>query len=77
MAPPIYSRGPSTIALYYDKEQNLFTDEDGYIIYHIFGIVTPNDIYLFKLHKEYMLLKGVHGEMVELIWPDDDEEEEE
>lgn len=73
MAPPVFSRGPSTIALYYDKDSNRFIDEDGYIIYYIFGIVTPNDIYLFKKNKEYMLLKGVHGEMVELIWPIDEE----
>lgn len=71
MAPPLFSCGPNTITLYYNKEENRFVDEDGYIIYHIFGIVTPNDIYMFKKNKEYMLLKGVHGEMVELVWPDD------
>lgn len=37
-----------TLYIYYYEDENVFTDEDGHVIYDTFDIITPNDIYLFK-----------------------------
>ena len=34
--------------LYYYKDENHFTDCDGRIIYNIFTMITPQDLYLFR-----------------------------
>jgi len=63
-----------SIGLFYDEERNIFIDEDGFIVWDLFEIITPNDLFLFKLNKEYMLVKHVSMKevLVEMYYPDDD-----
>ena len=63
------------IGLFYVKEWNVFQDEDGFIVWNIFEIISPNDLFLFKKNKEYMLVphSTIPGVLVELFWPDDDD----
>lgn len=63
-----------TIGLFYVKEWNVFMDEGSFIVWNIFEIITPNDLFLFKKHKECMLIPHCTepGVVVELFWPDDD-----
>jgi hypothetical protein len=63
-------------ALYYLKEDNVFMDGEGEIVFEIFEIITPNDLYLFKRHKDYMIVnhRTEPGILVELYWPEDEEE---
>lgn len=56
--------------LWYYPEVNYFVDCGGYIIYSIFDIITPNDLFLFKQSKGYMLTKSIDGKPVELFYPD-------
>lgn len=37
-----------TLYVYYYEDENIFTDEIGKVIYNIFNIITPNDVFLFK-----------------------------
>ena len=64
-----------TIGLFYVKEWNVFMDEGGFIVWNIFEIITPNDLFLFKKYKEYMLIPHctAPGVLVELFWSDDDD----
>lgn len=57
---------------FYDPDQNVFVDERGYIIFDIFRIVSPRVLLLFKMKKEYMLIRDPDGFLVELIYPDDE-----
>lgn len=59
-------------AIFYDADNNYFVDEDGYIIYDIFNIITSNDVFLFKQHKEYRLVPYVLDKSigVEIFFPD-------
>lgn len=59
---------------YYDKD-NLFVDSDGFPVFSIFTLITPNDLFLFQHHKEYMLVSCCTNPRVgvELIYPEDDE----
>ncbi|MDF2800256.1 MAG: hypothetical protein K0S61_159 [Anaerocolumna sp.] len=57
-------------AYYYDEKQNLLTDEEGEEIVDIFSIISPNSLYLFKAKKKDMLVYGVTGNLVGLIYPD-------
>ncbi len=65
-----------TIGLFYDKENNVFTDEDGYIIWYIFDFITPNDLYMFKKNRQYMLVscQSMPGTLCELFYPEDDDD---
>jgi hypothetical protein len=49
-------------------------DEDGFVIWSIFEIISPNDLYLFKEKREYFLLphRNFPELMVELYYPEDD-----
>ena len=58
---------------YYDRENNWFIDAGGFVVFNIFLIITPVTLFVFKHQKEYMLVTSMTGELVELIWPDDDE----
>ena len=62
------------ISLFYDAENNVFFDEDWLIIWSIFEVITPNDLFLFKRNKEYMLVRhrSIPELLVELYYPDDD-----
>ena len=57
-------------ALYYNEESNTLFDADGKTIIDIFRIISPNDLMLFKDRKEWMIVRGVSGDPVELIWPE-------
>jgi hypothetical protein len=56
--------------IYYDVEANLLYDEYGKIMYNIFSLVTPNDLYLFKRNKKTMDVYDQAGGHVELVLPD-------
>ena len=62
------------IGLFYDRDENVFIDEDGFIVWSIFEAITPNDLFLFKLNKAYMLVqhRTMTKVLVELYYPDDD-----
>jgi hypothetical protein len=45
-------------ALYYNLEDNLMFDADGKTIIDIFRIISPNDLFLFKKNKEWMIVRG-------------------
>jgi len=62
------------MALFYDRDRNLFIDEDGFIVYNIFELITPNDFFLFTLGQAYMIAyhREMPGVSVELYYPDDD-----
>lgn len=64
-----------TIGMFYDREQNLFTDCDGFYIANPFALISPNDLYLFKLKKEYRLVRCrcMPDVMVEMFYPNEDE----
>jgi len=40
--------GKLILYLYYYEDENLFTDDDGHVIYDIFTIITPQDLFLFR-----------------------------
>lgn len=64
-----------SIGLFYDRDKNVFIDEDGFIVWSIFEIITPNDLFLFKLNQEYMLVqhRTMPEVLVELYYPDGDD----
>lgn len=62
--------------MYYDKEQNVFMDADGFVIFNLFTYITPNDLMLFKRNKEDMEVLSVSGEyFIELVYPEHEEED--
>lgn len=60
--------------IFYDADNNWFVDEDGYIIYDLFSIITPNDLFLFRYKQEYMLVpyRADKKMGVEIFFPDDE-----
>jgi hypothetical protein len=64
-----------SISLFYNHRNNTFVDDNGFIVWNIFEAITPNDLYLFKHHKEYTIVnhRTLHGVVVELFWPGEDE----
>ena len=45
----------SVFYLYYYERDNMFTDEDGNIIYDLFTLITPQDLFLFRYdHSHYI-----------------------
>jgi hypothetical protein len=67
-----------TIGLFYDKDRNVFLDEDGFIVWCIFELISPNDMFLFKKYKTYMLVPclSIKGVSCELFYPEDDDMDE-
>lgn len=61
--------------LYWDKSIGFFTDEDGFIVFNIYDYITPDMFYMFRKKREYMCFEPKHGWFVELMYPEDDEEE--
>lgn len=61
------------IGLFYDVLKNVFIDEDGFEIHNIYEIISPNMVYLFRHHQEYMIVhhRNLPGVVCELFWPDD------
>lgn len=52
----------------YWKADNLFTDEEGEVLFNIFSLLTPSDIYLFKRNKESVVIWGLQGGNVSIIY---------
>lgn len=63
------------VTLFYDDLRNVIIDEGGYIVYNIFSIITPNTLRLFRYYKDHMIVRGIHGQTVELIWPEHEYED--
>lgn len=63
------------MALYYLKDDNVFMDGEGEIVFEIFEVISPNDLYLFKRNKEYTIVNHhtQPGLLVELYWPEEEE----
>lgn len=57
----------------YDREKNVMVDEGGFIIFNIFSIITPNILYLFKKEQQNMVVPDINGDLVELVYPYDEE----
>jgi hypothetical protein len=57
------------ITLYYNIERNIMEDEGGYEIPNLFSIISPNAFYLFRKKKEDMVVYGVNGRIIELLYP--------
>ena len=56
------------ISIYYNSHERYFEDEDGFIIYDIYKIISPNDFYMFMSLKDVMItshktLSNVYVEM--------------
>ena len=34
--------------IFYYENENLFTDDDGHVIYDLFTVITPQDLFLFR-----------------------------
>lgn len=60
--------------LYYCPEENIFTDEDGQIIFDIFELVPPYLIEQFKEDKESIIYEKSRTQVVELFYTDGNEE---
>lgn len=62
------------VYLYYYEDENLIRDEDGNIIYDIYRLVSPQDIYMFKTSKQgYVVFNTKLNTIFELIYPDNDD----
>lgn len=62
-----------SVGLFFDVIKNRFIDEDGFIVWNIYEIITPKDVYLFKHKGKNMVVR--HRKFkeidVELYFPDD------
>lgn len=57
MDPNSFDEYEESVAIYYNINNRFFEDEDGYPIYDIYRIITPNDMLLFLHNKCYMITK--------------------
>lgn len=64
------------IGLFYDADSNVFVDEDGFIVWSLLELITPNDLFLFHAHKEYMVFnhRSLKNLLVEIFYPDTEED---
>ena len=62
-------------SLFYDKQQNIMTDEDFFPIYNIYQVVPPCYLSLFLKVKHYCLFEIRPNEFVELFYPSDNDDE--
>ena len=67
--------GGIVVTLYYDTEHNLMMDEDGFLVYNIYDYITPSMLFLFLKKKETMIFEISSRCFVELVYPEEDEEE--
>ena len=58
------------ITLYYEPETNMIYDDDGWVLYNIFSLITPQDLMLFKNKMRDMRVYGRNGRLVDLIYSD-------
>jgi len=54
--------------IYYNEDSNLYTDECGFAIYNIHREVSPNMVYLFRSKRDDIIVYGVEGDRIELIY---------
>lgn len=62
---------------YYDVDKGKFMDCDGWLITCLWDLITPNDLFLFRFYKDYLLVPCVNNRKIgiELIGPDYEEED--
>lgn len=60
---------------YYDRENNRMINCDGDIVFDIYSYISPNQLMLFKHTHVNTVLIGVSGQLVELIYYREYEEE--
>ena len=55
--------------LYYYEDENLFTDDGGHVVYDIYNLITPQDLYMFRNDEKYtcFALKGYRDAICEII----------
>jgi hypothetical protein len=63
------------IGIFYDVDRNLFIDEDGFVIYSIFELITPADLMLFRYYERDTIFthRSMKGVLIEMYWPDEPE----
>lgn len=54
----------------YYPEDNIFMDEDDEMITNIFSLISSKDLYLFKKNKENVVIKGIQGRIIDLLYLD-------
>ena len=66
-----YTKLEDTVALFYNPLINRFMDEDGEVVFSIFDLVTPNDVYLFRHYQKDIIVphRQLKNVGVELIYP--------
>ena len=59
------------VSLFYDKDQNIFKDENGYMIWNMYEYVSPTDLYMFLHRRECMYFRHAHisDTLCELYYP--------
>lgn len=62
--------------VYYNERENKFYDEGGYRNDMMFYIMTPNEMHLFKLNKEDMIIRTRQGDLYEVAYCTYEDEEE-
>lgn len=63
------------ISLYYMPGQNIFVNSEGHTVTDIYYYVDPNDLLIFKYHQETMVIKNGLDVLVELVYPDELEDD--
>ncbi len=53
---------------FYNPETRILSDENGWPIFNIYSLVSPNMFFLFTKRKDNVLLKNKRGELIELVW---------
>lgn len=56
------------VVIFYWEKGNIYTDECGFTIDNIYKEILPNYIYLFRLKKEDMYVRNIHGQQVALLY---------
>ncbi len=55
------------VGFFYNPIKNLFVDTDGFIMYEIFRLVSPGQLFLFKKNKKDMKIV-TKGNVIMLYW---------
>jgi hypothetical protein len=59
----------------YNAKENIFYYDGGYVNFNIFAIMTPNEVYLFKKNKEDILVRAKTGDIYEIFYEDENDED--
>ena len=57
--------------IYYCAKDNTFMDEEDNILFNIFSLITPNDLFLFKKNKKNKTIIGIDGIIVRIMYSDE------